>query len=105
MSTFRGEPRQYDLDIIAELRIAIPPANLVVITASSFESEFGELVFNLEELEELNDAFTAVAFVLIAQIVALSFSLQLGMTPDNPFPGGAVNRVVRGVHIHSLTGA
>jgi tagatose-6-phosphate ketose/aldose isomerase len=32
----------------------------------------------------------------------LSFSLHLGMTPDSPFPGGNVNRVVKGVRIHPL---
>ena len=44
----------------------------------------------------------AVAFVTIAQLLALSFSTQLGVTTDNPFPGGNVNRVVKGVQIYPL---
>jgi tagatose-6-phosphate ketose/aldose isomerase len=32
----------------------------------------------------------------------LHFSLALGCTPDNPFPGGEVNRVVQGAIMHPL---
>ena len=41
--------------------------------------------------------------VVVAQLLGLAFSIALGMTPDNPFPDGSVNRVVRGVTIHPLT--
>jgi tagatose-6-phosphate ketose/aldose isomerase len=44
----------------------------------------------------------ALPFVVIAQLVALRFSLALGRTPDNPFPGGKVHRVVQGVSVHPL---
>ena len=36
----------------------------------------------------------------IAQRYALQRSVALGLTPDNPFPDGTVNRVVQGVTIH-----
>jgi tagatose-6-phosphate ketose/aldose isomerase len=42
--------------------------------------------------------------VLVAQLLGLSYSLQLGATPDNPFPSGTVNRVVQGVRIHEFDG-
>lgn len=35
-------------------------------------------------------------------MLAVEQSLHLGYTPDNPFPGGTVNRVVKGVRIHDL---
>jgi tagatose-6-phosphate ketose/aldose isomerase len=35
-----------------------------------------------------------------AQLYALQRSAALGLTPDNPFPDGTVNRVVKGVTIH-----
>lgn len=96
--------RQYDLDMVAELRAAVPTSNLVVISSTAPSPEISGQFFVLEELNGLDDAFLAVAFVLVAQILALSFSLYLGMTPDNPFPGGNVNRVVKGVRIHPLNG-
>lgn len=43
--------------------------------------------------------------MLLAQTLALAASLDHGMTPDNPFPGGEVNRVVQGVVIHALDAA
>jgi tagatose-6-phosphate ketose/aldose isomerase len=94
--------RQYDLDMVAELKAAVPASNLVVISSSPLSPDTGEQLLLLEELNGLDDAFLAVAFVLVAQILALSFSLHLGLTPDNPFPGGNVNRVVKGVRIHPL---
>ena len=57
----------------------------------------------LTEIAGLTDAFAAVAFVLNAQLLAMWSSAKLGLTPDNPFPDGDVNRVVRGVSIHALT--
>ena len=94
--------RQYDLDMVAELKAAVPASNLVVISSSALSPDLSEQVLLLEGLNGLDDAFLAVAFVLVAQILALSFSLNLGLTPDNPFPGGNVNRVVKGVRIHPL---
>ena len=94
--------RQYDLDMVAELKAAMPPSNLVVISSSALSPDTSEQILLLEGLNGLDDAFLAVAFVLVAQILALSFSLHLGLTPDNPFPGGNVNRVVKGVRIHPL---
>ena len=94
--------RQYDLDMVAELKAAVPASNLVVITSSALPPDSSEQVLLLDGLNGLDDAFLAVAFVLVAQMLALSFSLHLGLTPDNPFPGGNVNRVVKGVRIHPL---
>jgi tagatose-6-phosphate ketose/aldose isomerase len=53
-------------------------------------------------LAGIDDGYLAVAYVVVAQILALSFALEVGTTPDNPFPGGSVNRVVKGVRIHEL---
>lgn len=94
--------RQYDLDMVAELKAAVPASNLVVITSSALPPDTSEQVLLLDGLNGLDDGFLAVAFVLVAQILALSFSLHLGLSPDNPFPGGHVNRVVKGVRIHPL---
>ena len=47
----------------------------------------------------------AVAAITVAQRLAMASSLALGLPPDNPFPGGEVNRVVQGVTVHPLPSA
>jgi tagatose-6-phosphate ketose/aldose isomerase len=91
--------RQYDLDILAELRSGAHSDNVIAISAEGIPDERSWV---LTDAEGLSDAYAAVAFVVFAQLLALRFSVQHGLTPDNPFPGGDVNRVVQGVHIHAL---
>ena len=80
--------RRYDLDIVAELRRALPEDRVVAVDP--------------EGLEDLDDALRALPAVLTAQLLALQTSLRLGLGSDNPFPSGEVNRVVQGVTIHPL---
>lgn len=95
--------RRYDLDLLPELRSGSQPQQVIAVSASSLDDAEGPS-WVLPGLEGVPDAFAAVAFVIFAQLLALHCSLQLGLTPDNPFPGGAVNRVVRGVRIHEFDG-
>ncbi len=39
---------------------------------------------------------------MVAQVVALLNSVRVNNKPDTPSPTGQVNRVVKGVTIHSL---
>lgn len=93
--------RAYDVDILAELREALDPSRVLVVAAEAPGS--GDAIV-LPGLAGVDDAYLAVAYVVVAQILALSLALQVGTTPDNPFPGGSVNRVVQGVRIHPLSG-
>ena len=99
-----GDPytRQYDLDLLAELRRSMRPESIIAVTATpgSSSDEPGDWV--LDGLESVEDPALALPFVLVAQLLGLYFSLNLGYTPDNPFPEGEVNRVVQGVTIHPL---
>ncbi|MGO9957402.1 MAG: SIS domain-containing protein [Solirubrobacteraceae bacterium] len=94
--------RQYDRDIVAELRHSLPPGNIVTITARDADPLPGEGTWQLPGLDDVDDAALAVPAVLCAQLIGLQFSLALGCTPDNPFPSGEVNRVVQGVTLHPL---
>lgn len=93
--------RAYDLDIIAELIASSSPERVVAVSALPLPGLACTTIV-LPELAGLGDAFLAVGYVLVAQLLGLSYSLALGATPDNPFPSGSVNRVVQGVHIHPL---
>jgi tagatose-6-phosphate ketose/aldose isomerase len=94
--------RQYDEDIALELRRALGPEHVVVVAARASERLHGDGVWQLEGLDDVEDAALCVPFVLVAQLLALRSSLALGHTPDNPFPAGEVNRVVQGVTVHPL---
>ncbi|MDM4767666.1 SIS domain-containing protein [Pelomonas sp. SE-A7] len=48
----------------------------------------------------LGDSWLAPLWLIAAQLFSLHKSAALGLTPDNPFPDGTVNRVVQGVTIH-----
>ncbi|PFG30692.1 SIS domain-containing protein [Paramicrobacterium agarici] len=92
--------REYDLDIVAELREAIGPDRVLVVAADAADDSGSVSVL---DLQSAGDGFLSAVFVMVAQILAVSFAISLGGTPDNPFPDGSVNRVVRGVTIHELS--
>lgn len=93
--------RKYDLDILAELRAALDPARVVAIAPEGVITADGPSVA-FDGLDGVNDSFLASVYVVVAQILGLSFALRVGTTPDNPFPSGNVNRVVKGVRLHPL---
>ncbi|MBF4570469.1 SIS domain-containing protein [Plantibacter sp. VKM Ac-2880] len=93
--------RRYDLDIVAELRATLTPERVIAISSEPVEGATTS-DWVLPELAGLDDAQLAAGYVLVAQLLGLSYSLQLGATPDNPFPSGTVNRVVQGVRIHPV---
>ena len=98
-----GDPytRNYDLDLLEELKRTMPSES--VIAVSGTEAGAGDPGFWLVEgVDGLDDAVLALPFVVVAQLLGLFFSLELGYTPDNPFPNQEVNRVVQGVSIHPL---
>jgi tagatose-6-phosphate ketose/aldose isomerase len=95
--------RQYDDDIIAELGPVLAPGGLTVVTTDqSWVPAAGTRAWSLPDIHHLDDTLRAVVFAVPAQILAFEFSLAHGLTPDNPFPAGQVNRVVEGVRIHPL---
>ncbi|RZT27561.1 tagatose-6-phosphate ketose/aldose isomerase [Kribbella sp. VKM Ac-2569] len=91
--------RQYDQDIASELRTAIGAGNVLVVDAQPSDRD---TVLQIDGVADVSDAVLALPYVVIAQLLALRFSVALGRTPDNPFPDGEVNRVVQGVTIHPL---
>jgi tagatose-6-phosphate ketose/aldose isomerase len=90
----------YDEDIVAELRANVGPDKVLTLSPGTGTETGGDWV--LGGLEALDDAYLAVAYIVFAQLFALYCSAALGLTPDNPFPDGNVNRVVKGVTIHPL---
>lgn len=81
--------RQYDQDLLNELQRDKIAASLLSVDGRELGAP-----------AELADAWLAAAYAVFAQVLALHHSVRLGLTPDNPFPDGTVNRVVQGVIIH-----
>ena len=93
--------RKYDLDLLKELKNSMPPGNVVAVSGTKAGAEDPGF-WLVEGVDGVDDAALALPFVVVAQLLGLFFSLELGYTPDNPFPNREVNRVVQGVSIHPL---
>lgn len=92
--------RQYDDDIAAELIRDLDPKRVVVLSARPLPDELAGSGREVAGLDGLDDAHVAVVYAVFVQLFALRSSVARGLTPDNPFPSGEVNRVVRGVVVH-----
>lgn len=96
--------KKYDLDILRELSKAETGMKIVALTEKKDEEirELADWVIevNPEEKSIGNDFYLALLYITFAQALALKKSIQLGITPDNPSPDGAINRVVEGVTIY-----
>jgi tagatose-6-phosphate ketose/aldose isomerase len=90
--------RRYEMDLVAELRakklgrlIALAPAG---VDSSSFEHVI------TTSASSLPDYLRTPADIVFCQLVAFYLSIQCGLDPDSPSPGGVINRVVQGVRIY-----
>ena len=91
--------RQYDLDILNEIAGDEIAQKTIAIQQDAGELFSGES-FTFAGSPELPEAYLALPFVMVAQVVSLLNSVRVGNTPDTPSPTGTVNRVVKGVIIH-----
>lgn len=92
--------RQYDLDLLAELRRDRQALRVVAIAAQTDDViETGPHIL-LPPARTFNDMELAFCFLMYAQVFALTQSISIGNTPDTPSASGTVNRVVQGVVIH-----
>lgn len=94
--------RQYDADIVAEVRAALGTENVLVISGQAADAAADPFTWSLPDLDQVDDDMLALPGLVAAQWFAYESSVALGLTPDNPFPNGEVNRVVTGVTIHPL---
>jgi tagatose-6-phosphate ketose/aldose isomerase len=94
--------RAYDVDLLAELRRARGADHVLAVTADHGDAASAGSGWVLPGAADLPDAALALPAVLCAQLFALHSSIGLGLSADNPFPAGEVNRVVRGVRVHAL---
>lgn len=89
--------RRYEQDLLNELRGDGIAARVISVGPDGADRADGDFVLDAPALA---DSWLAPLWLLMPQCYALQRSAALGMTPDNPFPDGTVNRVVQGVTIH-----
>jgi tagatose-6-phosphate ketose/aldose isomerase len=92
--------RAYDLDLLQELRRSRGAEHVLAVTADHGDDVSRDSEWLVPDAADLPDTALAVPAVVAAQLIAVSSSMALGLTADNPFPSGEVNRVVQGVRIH-----
>lgn len=88
--------RKYDLDILDEIKADGIAPKIIAVTNEDVDRDYQFIL----KSEDLRDAYLAVGYAVIAQIISLITSLRVGNTPDNPSKSHTVNRVVKGVTIH-----
>lgn len=94
--------RKYDIDLLGEIMRDGEAKKIFAISAIDnlpLAETDKIIVTDLEDNCEIDLLFP---MIVVAQIFAFLQSLKHKITPDNPNPSGAVNRVVQGVKIHEL---
>ncbi|HET9048627.1 MAG TPA: SIS domain-containing protein [Chiayiivirga sp.] len=99
MRSTQALARRYEQDLIAELRRDAVAARVFTL-GPLMSGELDDISLSLPALPLLADAWLAPVWLGFAQRFAVQRSAAQGLAPDNPFPGGTVNRVVQGVTIH-----
>ena len=94
--------RKYEMDVLKELYRDRKGSKLIAVTSSEDKevSEFCDLMIPMGYRNKAANCQLAPAYIMVAQTMAMLYSMNLGITPDNPCPTGEVNRVVQGVTIY-----
>lgn len=95
-----NDPRRqrYEADLIAELK-SKGLGRIIAIVPPDFPGE-GVDISVAAGSPELPDELRTPFEIVFPQLLAYHFSLASGLNPDNPSPGGIINRVVHGVRLH-----
>ncbi len=88
--------QKYDWDLLQEM-MSDDIGSIEAIVPENFSYEYKPF-FKLSQ--DLPDHLAVLPYIACAQMLALKQSAFLYLTPDNPFPTGTVNRVVKGVKIY-----
>jgi tagatose-6-phosphate ketose/aldose isomerase len=92
--------RQYDLDLLDELRADGEVGRVIAIAAKACPRVTAGDYMLVDGLADTSDTLLLFPYILFAQVYAFYHALRIGNAPDSPSASGTVNRVVKGVTIH-----
>jgi tagatose-6-phosphate ketose/aldose isomerase len=95
--------RQYDLDLLEEIRRDGRAGDMLVICGRDQDAAVGAGTIVVPSMDAALDVDLLFPFICAPQIYAFEQAIGRGLPPDNPNVSGTVNRVVQGVRIHAFT--
>ena len=93
--------RKYDIDLLCELISQKRENKIITVSAGKPDVEGIDYEIILNN-NFSNDFYFGIAGAVFAQIFAFIKSQEMGITTDNPCPGGDLNREVKGVTIYEI---
>jgi tagatose-6-phosphate ketose/aldose isomerase len=94
------ERRRHELELLEEVqRKGVARRVIAVATGERPTSGPFDDLLSLDVPRSVSSDHAAPAFVLFAQLLGFYASLRFGLHPDQPSPGGVINRVVTGVRL------
>lgn len=90
--------RKYDIDIYNEIKTDAIASKVLMIGQNIKDG------FCYKDIELLNDEYLIFPALVFSHVIAINMSVLLNNRPDTPSITGTVNRVVKGVTIHSIEG-
>jgi len=93
--------RRYEQDVLDELRRDGVAGRILSIGPQADGTDDFSLPAPALDEAAFADPWLAPLWLLFAQMYALYRAAAFGLTPDNPFPDGTLNRVVQGVTIYA----
>ena len=94
---------KYDLDLLKEINNQKKGNKIITISTTPVPIEADESVLIPKTGDNAdNEFFFGICALVFCQLLALFKSMNLGLTTDNPVPGGEITRVVSGVILYPL---
>lgn len=100
---FANDPfaAHYENDLVKEIWARKDGMFRVGIGKAGVNTEFLDLLIELEGVDDLDEALLSVVSVLPAQILGFFKCIDVGLNPDEPSKSGNISRVVKGVTIYT----
>jgi tagatose-6-phosphate ketose/aldose isomerase len=95
---------KYDRDLLSEITRQKKGNKIIALSANPLSEKFDEGIVLNAGYKTSPELFYGISYLVFCQMLAMYKSQSLGLTVDNPVPGGELTRVVSGVTLYDLAG-
>jgi tagatose-6-phosphate ketose/aldose isomerase len=95
---------KYDRDVLGEIIKQKKGNKIISLSAVPLDEKADEAITIDTVYKTSPGLFCGLSFLVFCQMLAMFKSQNLGLTVDNPVPGGELTRVVSGVTLYDLKG-